>query len=191
MEGRIRKVVTMTEEVLVEGDKEVATPWKLAGAAVIIENPFAGEYVEDLNPLLDHYCADLGPLLGGLVADLLDNKVEAFGKAGIAGLNGEVEHVAGILHNLVFGNPVRQALGATSLLPSTEKRAAAGATIDVPLKHVHDHTVRSHHQTYEMRVPDGPGPDELLIAIAAASTGRPHSRLGEFASEAPADISEA
>lgn len=191
MDGRIRKVVTMTEEVLVEGDKEVPSPWRLAGAAAVIENPFAGKFVDDLNPLLDHYCADLGPLLGGIVADLLNNKVEAFGKAGIAGLDGEVEHVAGILHNLVFGNPVRTALGATSLLPSTEKRAAAGATIDVPLKHVHDHTVRSHHQTYEMRVPDAPRADELLIAVAAASTGRPHSRLGEFASEAPAELDAA
>ncbi|MBN8866381.1 MAG: amino acid synthesis family protein [Solirubrobacterales bacterium] len=178
----------MTEEVRVEGEKEVENPWRLAGAAAVIENPYAGRFVDDLNPLLDHYCADLGPLLGDLVADLLGAPAEAFGKAGIAGLDGEVEHVAGILHNLVFGNPVRKALGATSLLPSTEKRATAGATIDVPLKHVHDHTVRSHHQTYEMRVPDAPRDNELLIAVAAATTGRPHSRLGEFASEAPADI---
>jgi hypothetical protein len=74
-------------------------------------------------------------------------------------------------------------MGASSLLPSTEKRAAAGATLDVPLKHIEDHKVRSHHLTFEFRIGDAPRPDEILVAIACSSGGRPHARLADFASE--------
>src|SRR4051794_22060928 len=181
MEGRIRKVVAVSEDILVEGGREVETPLRLAGAAAVIENPYAGRYVPDLGPLLDHYCATLGTLLAQRALGALGGgRVEAYGKAGIVGLDGELEHVSGILHNLGFGNPVRGAMQARSLLPSTEKRAAAGATIDVPLKHVEDHKVRSHHLTLELRIADAPRPDELLIAIACATGGRPHARLAEF-----------
>jgi hypothetical protein len=153
----------------------------------VIENQFAGRYVEDLAPLLECYCDVLGELLAGRVlAQLGGGEVESYGKAGIVGLDGELEHVSGILHNLRFGNPVREAMAATSLLPSTEKRAAAGATLDIPLKHVHDHKVRSHHLTLELHVADAPRSDEMLIAVAAATGGRPHARLPEFGSEVAA-----
>jgi hypothetical protein len=184
MEPRIRKVLTVTEELLIEGGREVPEPLRLSGAAAVIENPLAGRYVEDLQPLLDTYCAALGELLAERVLAALNGaEVQSYGKAGIVGLDGELEHVSGILHNLRFGNPVRDAMDATSLLPSTEKRAAAGATLDVPLKHVHDHKVRSHHLTLEMRVADAPRADELVIAIAGATGGRPHARLAAFGSE--------
>jgi hypothetical protein len=116
-------------------------------------------------------------------AALAHAEVESYGKGAIVGLDGELEHGSGILHNLAFGNPVRNAMGASSLLPSTEKRAAAGATLDVPLKHVEDHTVRSHHLTFELRIGDAPRPDEMVIAIACSSGGRPHARLADFGSE--------
>jgi hypothetical protein len=184
MRPQIRKIVTVSEQVLVETGRKVDPPLRLAGAVAVIENHYAGRYVDDLQPLLDCYCPVLGPLLAKrVVTELGGADVESYGKAGIVGLDGELEHVAGILHNLRFGDPVRSAMGGTSLLPSTEKRAPAGATLDVPLKHVHDHKVRSHHLTLELRVGDAPGPNEMLIAIAAATGGRPHARLAEFGSE--------
>jgi hypothetical protein len=79
---------------------------------------------------------------------------------------------------------VRSAAGdAKTLLPAAEKRGATGATLDIPLKHVQDQTVRSHHQTFEVRVGDAPRPDELVIVVAMASSGRPHARLGAFGSD--------
>jgi hypothetical protein len=184
MQPRIRKIVTVSEQVLVEGGREVQPPLLLAGAAAVIENHLAGRYVEDLQPLLDCYCSLLGPLLAERVVSQLGGAaVESYGKGGMVGLDGELEHVAGILHNLRFGDPVRSAMDATSLLPSTEKRAAAGATLDVPLKHIHDHKVRSHHLTLELRVGDAPRSNEIVIAIAAATSGRPHARLATFGSE--------
>jgi hypothetical protein len=184
MEARIRKVVTVSEELRIEGGRAVDPPLRLVGAAAVVENPFAGRYVEDLQPLLDCYCPLLGSLLAErVVAELGGADTQSYGKAGVVGLDGELEHVSGILHNLRFGNPVREAVGATSLLPSTEKRAGPGATLDVPLKHVHDHKVRSHHLTLELRVADAPRADEILIAVAAATGGRPHARLAQFGSE--------
>jgi hypothetical protein len=184
MQPRIRKIVTVSEQVLVEGGRDVQPPLQLAGAAAVIENHFAGRYVEDLGPLLECYCPALGALLAERVlAELGGAGVQSYGKAGIVGLEGELEHVAGILHNLRFGDPVRSAMDATSLLPSTEKRAAPGATLDIPLKHVHDHKIRSHHLTLEMRIGDAPGPTEMVIAIAAATSGRPHARLPAFGTE--------
>lgn len=186
MSNIVRKLVTSTEDVLIEGGRATPVVWRLVGVAAVVANPCAGRYVEDLAPLLDEYCPLLGPVLAERLTELVgDDTVEAYGKGGIVGLDGEVEHVAGVLHNLVFGNPIRNAFGATSLLPSAEKRAAAAATIDIPLKHIHDHKVRSHHQTFEMRVADAPRADEMLIAVAVATTGRPHARIGEFGQELP------
>jgi hypothetical protein len=187
MEGRIRKIVSLYEDLLVEGGREVEPPVRLAGAAAVVENPYAGRYVEDLGPLLEHYCGRLGSLLAERALDALGGgPVEAYGKGALVGLDGEIEHASGIIHNLGFGNPVRQAMSASSLLPSTEKRAAAGATLDVPLKHVEDHKVRSHHLTLEVRIGDAPRPDELVIAIACSSSGRPHARLADFGTEVAA-----
>jgi hypothetical protein len=189
LEPRIRKIVTITEELCVEGGREVDPPLRLAGAVAVVENHFAGRYVDDLKPLLECYCPVLGALLASRVVSALGGaEIESYGKAGIVGLDGELEHVSGILHNLRFGNPVREAVGATSLLPSTEKRAGPGATLDIPLKHVHDHKVRSHHLTLEVRVADAPRADELVIAIAGATGGRPHARLAEFGSEIPTSV---
>jgi hypothetical protein len=187
MEARIRKVVGVYEELLVEGGRDVERPVRTAAAAAVIENPYAGRYVEDLRPLLDHWCARLGHLLSERTLAMLDGEpVEVFGKAALVGLDGELEHASGIIHNLDFGNPVRTSMGATALLSSTEKRAAAGATLDVPLKHIADHRSRPHHLTIEVRIPDAPRPDELVIAVGAGNSGRPHARLPEFGSEAGA-----
>ena len=78
---------------------------------------------------------------------------------------------------------VRDPVDGTSLLPAAEKRGAAGAPIDIAIKHKHDHSVRSHHQTFEVRIPDAPRADEIVIWVALATSGRPLSRLGAFGSE--------
>jgi hypothetical protein len=184
MEIEIRKVAVQYEDVMIEGGRNVTTPLRLAAAAAVISNPYAGRYEQDLKPLFDLYCGPLGELLAERSLAALDHpEVEAYGKGALIGLDGELEHGSGILHNLAFGNPVRTAMGASSLLPSTEKRGAAGATLDVPLKHVEDHKVRSHHLTFEMRIGDAPRPDEIVVVIACASGGRPHARLADFGSE--------
>jgi len=180
----IRKLVTIVEEVHAEGGRAVDPPLVVAAGGAVVANPLAGRFVEDLAPLADSYCEPLGRLLvERALAALGGAPVEAYGKGALVGLDGEVEHGSAILHNLHFGNPVRDAVGGTSLLPSAEKCGAAGAPLDLALKHTADHTVRSHHLTFEVRIPDAPRPGEILVWIALATAGRPQARLPEFGSE--------
>ena len=102
---------------------------------------------------------------------------------GIVGLDGEVEHGSALIHTLKFGDHFRQAAQATTLLPAVEKRGPAGVVFDIPLKHVTDYTIRSHHQTIEVRIADAPHPGELVIALAAATRGRPQQRLAALSTE--------
>jgi hypothetical protein len=149
----------------------------------VVANPHAGHFVEDLRPLIDMYCESLGHLLAERGLGALDREVEAYGKGALVGLDGEVEHGSAILHNLRFGNPVRDAVGGTSLLPSAEKCGGPGASLDLALKHKTDHRVRSHHLTFEVRVPDAPRAAEIVVWVAFATAGRPQARLPEFGSE--------
>jgi hypothetical protein len=163
-------------------------PVRLAAAGAVVVNPLAGRYVEDLQPLMDEFCEPLGRLLTEqALAALGGGEVESYGKGALVGLDGEVEHGSAIIHNLRFGNHVREQVGGTSLLPSAEKCRPAGASLDLALKHKEDHTVRSHHQTFEVRVPDAPRSDEIVVWVALASAGRPLARLPAFASELVAD----
>jgi hypothetical protein len=178
---QLRKLYTFLEVVHSEGGRPVEPPTRVAATAAVVENFLAGNWVRDLTPMVDVYCARLGTLLADETARILGAPAEAFGKGALVGTDGEIEHGSAILHNLKFGNPVRARAGdGKSLLPAAEKRGAPGATLDIPLKHVNDATLRSHHQTFEVRVPDAPRATELMVVVAMSSSGRPHARLGAF-----------
>jgi hypothetical protein len=175
----IRKLVTYTEDFLREGGRDQTPPVRLAAAIAVVANPYAGRYVEDLSALANRFGPPLGELLGARVIELLDGAaVEAYGKGALVGERGEIEHGSAIIHTLRFGDPFRERAGGTSLLPSAEKRGACGATLDLALKHKHDTSVRSHHWTFEVRVPDAPHADEIVVVCAAATGGRPNARIG-------------
>jgi Amino acid synthesis len=179
----IRKVVTVVEDVHVEGGRPVDPQTRIAAAAAVIANPLAGAWADDLEPLIDAYCEPLGELLTGRALELLAAPAEGYGKGALVGLDGDVEHGSAIIHNLRFGDKVREPVSGTTLLPAAEKRAAAGATLDLAIKHITDQTVRSHHQTFEVRIPDAPRADEIVIWVVLAGSGRPQARLGAFGSE--------
>ena len=181
---RVRKIVTVVEELRTEGGREVNPPARVAVVAAVIENPWAGQgFVEDLGPGIEATASDLGALLAPEVLAALDAPVEAYGKAAIVGLDAEIEHGSALIHTLKFGDHFRKATNATTLLPAVEKRGPAGVCFDIPLKHVTDATIRSHHQTVEVRIADAPHPDELVIALAAAAQGRPQQRLAPLSTE--------
>ena len=181
---KLRKIVTIVEEIRTEGGREVSPPARVAVVAAVIENPWAGEgFVEDLAPGIDATASDVGALLAPLVLEALEAPAEAYGKAAIVGLDGEVEHGSGLIHTLKFGDHFRKAANATTLLPAVEKRGPAGVLFDIPLKHITDATIRSHHQTVEVRIADAPHPDEIVVALAAAAQGRPQQRLAPLSTE--------
>ena len=153
----IRKITTVVEEIVTEGGTAVTPVARVAVVAVVIDNPWHGQgFVADLHPGIDAVASDLGKLLAPRVVAALGATVEAYGKAAIVGVDGEIEHGSALIHTLKFGDHYRNAAHATTLLPAVEKRAVAGTVFDIPLKHITDATIRSHHQSVEVQVADAP-----------------------------------
>ncbi|MDP9886063.1 hypothetical protein J2W21_003588 [Sinomonas atrocyanea] len=180
----VRKIVTLIDETTREGGRAVEPAARVAVVAAVIENPWDGQpFVEDLSDGIRQNASDLGALLAPRVIEALGAPVEAYGKAAIVGLDGEIEHGSALIHTLQFGDHFRKAAEATTLLPAVEKRGRAGVTFDIPLKHKTDATIRSHHQTIEVQIADAPHPGEIVVALAAAAQGRPQQRLAPLTSE--------
>jgi hypothetical protein len=174
---RIRKLYTVVEETLADGGREAGRPIRKAAAIAVITNPFAGRFVEDLGELVG-IGEELGALLGKRAVEALGRAPESYGKAAIVGLDGEIEHAAAILHPKL-GAPFREAVGGgKAIIPSAKKLGAAGAAIDVPLHEKDAAFVRSHYDALEVRVPDAPKADEIVVALVVSDGGRPHPRIG-------------
>jgi hypothetical protein len=177
---KLRKLVTILDEVLVEMGQPVAPPTRRAAAIAVIANPFAGHFEADLSVLIETG-ATLGEALTqrALAAlGLAPEAVESYGKAAIVGESGEIEHAAAILHPKL-GGPMRAVLGGgAALVPSAKKRGAMGAVIDVPLGHRHAAYVRSHFDAMEISVADAPRAAEILVAVVVTDSGRPLPRIG-------------
>jgi len=177
----IRKIVTFEEETLVEGFKTASTPLRMFAVAAVITNPWAGRYVEDLQPEIQSYAPVLGKLLTDKIIEVAGgaDKIEAYGKAAVVGLNGEIEHASGLIHTLHFGNFYRKALSASSYLSFTNTRGTANTPIMVPLMDKDDVGRRSHYLTLQFSIPDAPRDDEVVIVLGGATSGRPHHRIGD------------
>ena len=185
MSARIRKIATWVEETHIEGGRSISPPTRKAVAAAVIENPFAGRYVEDLAEMME-IGAELGGLLGKKAVAALgvgSDKIESYGKAAMVGENGELEHAAAILHPKL-GAPLREAVEkGAALVPSSKKRGGLGQDLDVPLGHKDAAYVRSHFDGIEIRLHDSPRPNEILVAVAVTDSGRPLPRVGGLTHE--------
>jgi hypothetical protein len=175
----VRKIVTGVEEVRHDGGPKLARPILKGWVAVVLKNPFAGRYVEDIQGVMD----DLKPLgleastklLAALGGDT--EAIEAYGKGSLVGAGGELEH--GALWHVPGGYAMRELLGkALSIVPSMTKVGPMGAILDVPIHHRNAAYVRSHFDGVTLMVQDSPRPDEILFALAMTTGGRPHPRMG-------------
>ncbi|MBR8184645.1 amino acid synthesis family protein [Burkholderia ambifaria] len=178
----IRKSVLHVETLYVDGDKVAAKPLKMIGAVAVIKNPWAGRgYVEDLSPEIRALAPQLSEHLTRMILDEAGSgdAVEAFGKSAIVGLDGEIEHASALIHTLHFGNTYRTAVGAKSYLAFNNTRGPANAPLLIPMMDKNDEGRRSHYLTLQFAIPDAPAADELVIAIGAATAGRPHHRIGD------------
>ena len=183
MAADIRKILVVLDETHREQGQAISPPTRKAVACAVIANPFAGRHEADLSALIE-IGVELGHLLTKrcLVAlGIEGTRAESFGKAAIVGENGELEHAAALLHPKM-GTPVRAALGkGPALIPSAKKMGGMGTAIDVPLGHKDAAFVRSHFDAIELRVPDAPRADEIVVAIAITDSGRPLARIGGLA----------
>ena len=167
MDPEIRKIVTYDEETLIEGYRTAKTPWRMFAVAAVVRNPWAGRFVEDLKPEILAYGPKLGEMMTQRMIALAGSgdAIEAYGKAAVVGLNGEVEHASGLIHTLRFGNFYREAVGAKSYLAFTNTRGGANAPIMVPLMDKNDAGRRSHYLTIQFSIPDAPRDDEIVVVL--------------------------
>ena len=182
MDLKLRKFAKFVDKTFIEGGKKAKEPVLLVSVAAVIENPWAGKgFVEDLKPEI----LDLAPQLGDLLVPELTKeigsgeKILAYGKAAMVGLNGEIEHASAFIHTLRFGNKFRDAVGGTSYLSFTNTRGPAGAKISIPMMHKTDAGLRPFYLTHEFTIHDATNEDEIVVAIGGAPTGRAHARTGD------------
>ncbi|MEQ8897608.1 MAG: amino acid synthesis family protein [Roseovarius sp.] len=178
----LRKVVTFDEDIHTEGGRPADPVLRLIGVAAVVKNPWAGQgYVEDLKPEIRRIAPPLGKLLTDRLIALAGSgeAIEAYGKACIAGTDCEWEHASALIHTLHYGNFYREAVGAKSYLGFTNTRGPANTQIQIPLMDKHDTGRRSHYLTVQFSIYDAPADDEVVVALGAATGGRPHHRIGD------------
>jgi hypothetical protein len=202
----IRRIFTHVEQINHEFGPVAATPLLRGAIGVVLTNPFAGRYEPDLLPMMNA----LQPL-GIDMAERLRaamgvpaQSIEGYGKGAIVGSAGEQEH--GAMWHVPGGYAMRELLGwkgdrqayaqgqgeaktgqpgnALSIVPSTKKVGAPGATLDVPLTHINASYVRSHFDAIEVRVPGAPLADEIVFILAMSTGPRVHARMAGLAASA-------
>jgi hypothetical protein len=174
---KIRKTVLIKETIETDGFGKACAPITRVCAAAIIQNPFAGRFVEDLSPLFD-VGGQLGEKLMAQAVGMLANAPVSYGKAAIIGVSGDLEHGGAVIHPKL-GKPMRAAVGGgKSVIPSNAKVAAVGGAIDIPLGHKDEAWSFDHFDTMTIVVADAPRPDEIILCMAVADGGRPHPRVG-------------
>jgi hypothetical protein len=147
-------------------------------AVAIVENPFAGRYVEDLTPMIEG-SVPLGREIARIALTAFGpHEVQSYGKGGVVGLAGEQEHANALL-TTAFANPIREAIGGgDAWISSFTKKGAPGTSIDIPMNHKDDIYVRSHYDGMSVVLPDAPMPEEIAVIICIANRGRINARVG-------------
>ena len=178
-EVKVRKTLVRVETILHDGGPAPEVPQKRAAAIAVVENPYAGGYVEDIQPFMK----DLEPLGAKLAQMCIDalggdaSLIEGYGKGDIVGVNGEIEH--GALWHVPGGYAMRDSIEKSmAIVPSTKKVGAAGTRLDVPVTHTNASYVRTHYDAVEVGVPDAPRPNELVLVLVMTTAGRIHARIG-------------
>ena len=181
MHLKIRKFQLFVEDSVGASETRRETPLRKVAVAAVLENPYAGRYVEDLQPLIDA-SASLGSRLAALAVDALaPYPAESYGKAAMTGMNGEQEH-ANALITTTFAEPLRNAIGGgKAWISSFTKVAAPGTPIDIPLASKDALYVRSHYDGMTITLHDAPLPNEVVVILCLANRGRIAARVGGLA----------
>ena len=181
---KIRKKLLNIETIYHEGGPVRDEPIKMGSIAVVIHNPYAGRYVQDLSGLVKDATEMAKEIVPELLAALGGaDKIQAYGKGAIVGLNGELEH--GAIWHEAGGWSMRASLPqAKSIVPAAKVVATAGTRLQIPLHHIEACYVRSHFSTMDVGAIDSPRPDELLYALVMSTGSRVHERLGGLRADA-------
>jgi hypothetical protein len=184
MKLKIHRTMTVVESREIdEAGAPADRPLVKAAVAVVVENPFAGRYVEDLKPLIEA-SVPIGEMMGQMIVKAMgEHKVESYGKAGLVGINGQQEHANALLTS-DFAAPIRKAIGGgVAWVSSMTKVTGAGVPIDVPMNHKDAIYVRSHYDGMSLTFHETPAPNEIVLIFCVASRGRLNARVGGLKAE--------
>ena len=177
-EFQLRKMMLFSETIHHENGPPPTSPRCRAAIVAIVANPFARSWQADLQSSMDA----LKPLGLEMTDKLIDalggiEGIDGYGKAALAGEDGELEHTA--LWHVPGGYSMRERLGAAkAIVPSAMKVGGPGTPIDIPLGHINAAYVRSHFDAMEVRLPDAPRAGEIMFALAMSRGPRIHNRMG-------------
>lgn len=153
-------------------------PVTRVAVAAVFSNPFAGRFEQDL-AILFKIGGALGETLTAEALKRLSKPVVSYGKGAIVGVNGDIEHGGAVIHPKL-GSPMRNAVGGgAAVIPSNVKIGGAGMSIDLPLGHKDNSWSFDHFDTMTLTIPDGPGPDEIVMFVAFSDGTRPIPRCGK------------
>lgn len=179
----IRKKQLVVQEVFHEGGPAISEPRLTGTIALVMQNPFAGKYVEDIQWFIEDLkapgLAAATELLAAMGGE--PDRVDGYGKGSITGENGEVEH--GALWHAPGGYAMRELLArdgqsAKAIVPSTKKTGGPGCCIDIPITHNNACYVRSHFDTLQVTINDAPQQNEIVYILAMTCGPRVHARSG-------------
>jgi hypothetical protein len=174
----VRRIVTIVEDVMIEGGSKAEQVVRRVASAAVITNPAVAAGGTDIGQFIA-MGTELGTLLAEQAMSYLGGgeRVDSFGKGCIVGEGGELEQAAALIHP-TYGRSVRQVIGGGKAgIPSTKKVAGIGASIDVPLSYRDNAGVVSHFDTMTVTVPGSPKADEIVVVLALTNGGRPHPRI--------------
>jgi hypothetical protein len=174
----VRQITVISQEVLSEGGRILATPTRRVAAAAVLRNPFAGQApIDDFAPLVE-LSVEAGKLLTArALAALAPLAPRGYGKAALVGLDGDLEHGASMIH-VRMGIAMRQgAGGGPALIPGNAKVGPAGSAIDVIFGGLEDAWDYDAMDTMTVSIADAPRPNEILLVAAFLGGGRPNARI--------------
>ena len=176
---RVRNRFVQVEERAFEAGVWHEDVLRRVAVAVVVNNPLVGRYQEDLSEFIEA-SAVIGAEVGVMLVEAMGRyPVQSYGKAGVVGTAGELEH-ANMLLTTTFANPIRDRIGgATAWISSVTKVGVPGCSIDVPLNHKDAIYVRSHYGAMTVTLSnDIPHQDEVALIFCASNRGRLNARVG-------------
>ena len=178
MKIELRRLFTVFEERLEQAGRRQDPPLRHMAIIAVVENPYAGRYVDNLQPMIQASIALGEQMAASLSSTFAGNDVQSYGKGGLVGTNGEQEHANALL-TTAFANPFRKVIGrADAWISSFTKVCAPGSQIDIPMNHKDDVYVRSHYDGMTLALADTPMPDEIALIFCVANRGRLNARVG-------------
>ena len=179
MHIKIRRTFVVVEERREEAGRVSNLPLRKVAAVAVVENPYAGRYVEDLKPMIEG-SVPLGKELGALALSAIG---QLRGAELRQGRHRRPRRRAGARqrapdHDVRQSDPRSASAAARPGFRRLRRKAAPARAIDIPMNHKDDVYVRSHYDGMTLVLPDAPMPDEVAVIFCLANRGRLNARVG-------------